>query len=272
MSQGSADEREKLEDVGANVSTVLLNVRIPKTGSESVSEMLSAAFLPEHRFYLPNTLDFDGRVSRYQRRRFVRRQRWNLRRAYKTASMDVAIGLVAAKARPGALIYGGHIDFRAVAARIPHLKMITMLRDPASRSLSEYNYARQTYLARNPLRRLTAPTLPKICGTRSFDGYLDFLIENADVYANFAAQYVGWDGAPALSSFFETNVFHAGVLENNRDFAERLSQKLGRRLSFPSVNRTERRSEEKITALQRSRIEKLSPRDFELYEWVRSNP
>jgi hypothetical protein len=43
-------------------------------------------------------------------------------------------------------------------------------------------------------------------------------------------------------------------------------------LSFPSVNRTERRSEEKITALQRSRIEKLSPRDFELYEWVRSNP
>jgi hypothetical protein len=160
--------------------------------------------------------------------------------------MDVAIGLVAARARPGALIYGGHIDFRAVAARIPHLKMITMLRDPALRSLSEYNYARQTYLVRNPLRRLTAPTLPKICGTRSFDGYLDFLIENADVYANFAAQYVGWDGAPALSSFFETNVFHAGVLENNREFAERLSQKLGRRLSFP----TQRRKNHSVTAQQ----------------------
>lgn len=271
MSQSSAEEREELGDPGGGLSAVLLNVRIPKTGSESVSEMLSAAFLPEHRFYLPNTLDFDGRVSRYQRRRFIRRQRWNLRRAYKTDSMAVAIELVAARAEAGDLIDGGHIDFGAVVARIPHLKMITMLRDPVLRSLSEYNYARQTYIVRNPLRRLTAPTLPKICGTRGFDGYLDFLIENSDVYANFAAQYVGWNGAQSISSFFEKNVFHAGVLEHNREFAERLSQKLGRKLNFPSVNRTARRSEEKITASQRSRIEKLSPRDFELYEWARSN-
>ena len=270
MSQTSDLGRETTASFSLQLP-ILLNVRIPKTGSESVSRMLEDAFSPKHRLYLPNTLDFDGQVSRYQRGRFLRRQRRNLRRVYGTNSIHVAIEKVAAQAKAGDLIDGGHIDFRAVAAHIPDLKMITVLRDPALRSVSEYNYARQTYLIRNPLRRLTAPMLPRICGTRSFDAYLDFLTENKIVYGNFAAQYVGWDGGESLSAFFEKNIFHAGVLEENQKFAGRLSQKLEKRLSFPSVNRTERRSEEKIAASQRSKIEKLSPRDFELYEWVRSN-
>jgi hypothetical protein len=251
---------------------VLLNVRIPKSGSESVSQMLRDALPRERQFYLPNTMDLDGRVSAFQRSRFLRRQRRNLVRAYRTASLGKALEIVAASISGGDVIDGGHIDFRSIAAAMMKpLQMIVLLRDPASRNLSEYNYARQVYLVRNPIRRLTAAMLPKICGTRDFDGYLDFVADNQSVYGDVAAQYMGWDGAEDLAAFFSRNVFQAGMLEQNEKFADALSCKLGRQFRFPAVNRTAWRSAESITRAQHSKIEKINPRDCALYDWVQAN-
>ena len=42
---------------------LFLCLRIPKSGSQSLTRGLKAAFMGRHIFYVPNTLDPDSRVS-----------------------------------------------------------------------------------------------------------------------------------------------------------------------------------------------------------------
>ena len=46
---------------------LFLCLRIPKSGSQSLTRGLEAAFAGRHIFYVPNTLDPDSRVSRLSR-------------------------------------------------------------------------------------------------------------------------------------------------------------------------------------------------------------
>jgi hypothetical protein len=149
--------------------------------------------------------------------------------------------------------------------------MITLLREPAQRSLSEYNYARQVYERRHPVRRLTVALISKMAGTRDYDGFLDFMEEHRDVYGDISSRYIGWDGAENLSSYFARSVFHAGVLEERDRFAQGLSEKLGVPLAFPHQNQTVLKSETAITPAQRARIARIFPRDMALYDWARAH-
>jgi len=232
--------------------------------------LLHAAFADRRSFYLPNTYDADGEVSAVYRYRFRRSQRRNLSRRYGSSRLEDAFEKISAEAKPGDLVDGGHITFATVRknAACP-LRMITILRDPVTRSMSEYNYARASFQQRSYVRRLTAPLMPKIAGTRDFDGFLDFIEENRAVYGDIASRYVGWDGECDLAAYFAHNVFHAGVLEDISGFTEGLSEKLGKELVFPHRNRTAHKAVTRVTPRQRARIERLYARDVTLYEWVR---
>jgi hypothetical protein len=251
---------------------IYVAVRIPKSGSESLAELLRAAFAPSHRFYLPNTYDADGRLSSLQRLRFLRSRARNLMQRYRSIDIHDAYEAIEEKARGGDLIEGGHIDFPTVRANIGReLRMITLLRDPAQRSLSEYNYARQVYERRHPLRRFTVALISRIAGTRDYDGFLDFMEKNHAVYGDIASRYIGWDGVENLSSYFARSVFHAGVLEERDRFARGLSEKLGTALAFPHQNQTVLKSETAITPAQQARIARVYPRDMMLYDWARAH-
>jgi hypothetical protein len=244
-------------------------VRIPKSGSTSLHFLLEAAFAGRQTFYVPHTLNLDGRVSRFQDLRFLRSRARHLIARYRTASIGKAFGIIAARARDGDLINGGHIDFPSVQKHLPRdAKLITVFREPAARSLSEYNYCRQHYLRGGPLKRLDSGMRHKAAGRYSFDGFLDFLIENRDSYSNIAARYIGWDGEERLDSFFAEHVFHSGVLEDSESFERGLARKMGVEVAFPHRNRTCRNpATSTLTPAQRTKIEQLYPRDFELYDW-----
>ena len=257
---------------GPKADSVLLCVQIPKSGSSSLSVLLHETFADRRVFYLPNTYDADGAVSPVYRYRFRRSQRRNLSKRYGSSELGDAFETISAKAKPGDLIDGGHIAFGTTRENVScKLRMITILRDPVTRSLSEYNYARAAFEQRSAVRKLTAPLMPKIAGTRDFDGFLDFMEENRDVYGNIASRYIGWDGASELSTHFAQNMFHAGVLEDTAGFARGLSEKLGKDLVFPHRNRTSRKTITRVTPRQRERIEHLYARDIALYEWVREH-
>jgi Sulfotransferase domain len=268
----SHDQLARSHAVDGVANAVLVCVRIPKSGSESLGRLVRDAFADRRRFYLPTTYDADGQISAFQRARFARSRLRNLLARYRVFDIADACEIIDAQAANGDLIEGGHIDFGAARAHIGRpLKMITLFRDPAQRSLSEYNYARQVYERRNPLRRFTAALMPKMAGTRDFDGFLDFMDEHRAVYGNIASRYIGWDGDEKLGSYFARNVFHAGLLEQRDRFARELSEKTGKPLAFPHENSTTRRTETAITAAQRAKIERIYARDITLYEWARIN-
>lgn len=251
---------------------VCVSIRVPKSGSESLDRLLRRAFADRRIFYLPTTLDRDGKLSRLQRLRFRRSQIKNLLLHHRSPSLRHAFAAIDRQAANGDLIGGGHIDFPTLKAALHRpVRMITLLRDPISRLASEYNYSRGIYLDRAPLRRATLATQPAIAGRRDFDGYLDFIEEHHALYADPACRYTGWNGVEDLAAFCARDVFYIGILERRQQFADGLGQKMGKVLSFPHENRTEVASAIEITSSRRSRIERIFARDITFYEWVKAN-
>lgn len=252
---------------------ICLCVRILKSGSYSLRELLIPAFADQNTFYLPDTLNLDGRISTFQKWRFRKARIKNLLSHYRTVRLSDALDIINARAANGDLIAGGHIDFPTARKNIgKKLKIITIFRNPFVRCASEYNYMRHNYNKRSVLTRFDSKLLPKIAGKYDFCGYLDFLLEHADVYGNIACTYVGWDGQERIIDFFTKNVFHSGILEESEKFTRGLSEKLDKKFFFPHENRTLKTEEEiQFRAEERRKIERLYNRDLELYEWQRQN-
>ena len=249
------------------VNHLCLCVRVPKSGSNSLSRLLASAFVGRQIFLLPNTLDLDGRVSGFQKLRFWRTRLRNLNKLYGTFDTDKAFEVINTESRAGDLIDGGHVDFRSVNGKVKHpLKIISILRNPYARARSEYNYARQGFRNKGVFGRVDASLLPKIATRNSFLGYLDFLYAHREVYGDIAASYLGWTRDEPLSVFRDRAIFHCGVLEKAGQFTDGLALKLGKRIEFPHVYRTTDIDVKAIGAKERARIEAIYPRDFELYE------
>jgi hypothetical protein len=246
---------------------ICLCIRVPKCGSSSLNHALNAAFADRRTFFLPDTLHMDGQFSAFHDWRFRRAVRRALRGNYGDPRMAKALETIGAQARPGDLISGGHFDYVSVKAALPiPARIITILRDPVDRCVSEYNYARAGYLRRGFLQQIDSKAQAKIAARYSLVGYLDYLLERREAYGDLASRLLGWDGAEPLKAYFAANVFHAGVLEESADFAYGLSEKLGKPINFPWDNSTLVREADGADAEARRRIEQLYPRDIALYE------
>ncbi|HEY3779256.1 MAG TPA: hypothetical protein VGL35_14485 [Rhizomicrobium sp.] len=247
---------------------LFLCVRVPKSGSESLRSGLARTFAERRIFYLPDTLDLDGQVSRLQRLRFHRSRFQNLFRHYRSFDIRNAFRRIEREGMAGDLVMGGHIDFRTATANIARsLRIIALLRHPLTRARSEYDYLRRGYLRKPRLNRFDASVLHKAAGRYAFDSYLDYLFAHRAIYGDVACRYLGWSGREDLAQYFAANVFHCGVLERSREFETDLSEKLGRPFSLPHENRVDV-ERPALTRSQRAKLEAIYPHDFQLYEQV----
>ena len=234
--------------------------------------MLKSAFADKHTFYLPDTLNLAGRISAFQGLRFHRTRFKNLLVRCGAVRLSTVFNRINLRATNGDLIVGGHIDFTTVRKHIrKNLAIVTIFRDPVTRCVSEYNYARHSYFKKDILTRFDSKILAKMAGKYSFRGYLDFLFEHAPVYGNLATTYVGWNGVEKLDSFFSRQIFHSGVLEEGDKFASGLSAKIGKKVLFPHENRLGEEREIAISKLDQQRIEQIYNKDMELYAWQLRN-
>lgn len=243
-------------------------VRVPKCGSTSLAKMLDVAFTGRQTFYIPHTLNLDAAISRFQEARFARTRSRNLMKRYHTFSLKRAFEIIASRASNGDLINGGHIDFPSVRKNVRRkAKIITLLREPAARCRSEYEYCRNSYLKSSALRRIDISARCKAAAKYSFDGFLDFLLDWRESYGNVAANFLGWDGEQDLDAFHEENVFHSGALEQSRKFERGLSEKMRMNVRMPHDNNGLNEESYLITRAQQMKIENIYPRDFQLHEW-----
>lgn len=246
-------------------------IRIPKSGSSTLTRELESCPTLGQRHRLFTTLDPDARVSLFQRARLARSQVKSTVRSRHGLTMASAYRAINAQIRPGNLITGGHFDVLTILRNVQHkIKFVTLLRNPASRCLSEYNYARDAYLHKHPVMRFDAGLRAKIAARHSFDGYIDFLIEHREAYGNISAQFLGLRSRGDISVFERQSVFHWGTLENHARERLQLHIKLKSPVLPDAIfsNRTMRRSVDSPSPAQMSRLHDLYPLDFEIWEHI----
>lgn len=124
-----------------NNSTLIL-VRIPKSGSTSVSLMVRGPFPVERTLAMGPSINPDAALSPLQNFRIglkTLKKRTKKYRAITVAQMQRAI-----QAREQDLdLITGHIHYGFVKLKIKAPKHITVLRDPFSRAQSDYFYAKE---------------------------------------------------------------------------------------------------------------------------------
>ena len=253
----------------ARAEHLLFCLRIPKSGSCSLGRALVRTLAGRKNFYVPHTLELDGRLSRLQHLRFRRSQARNLMARYKTRSLGHALRQIDREAASGDLLVGGHADFRTLSHHLSMpLKIVTILRNPLDRCRSEYHYSRCNFLRKSPVSRIDSGVLPRIAAKCDFDSYIDFLFDHREIYGNIATAYLGLQPWDEIDRFFQRHIFHAGVLEENAAFCRVLGEKLGADVQFPHLNVSRSAEHVVIGSRVRRKIELLYARDFEIYEFV----
>ncbi|MFN3859004.1 MAG: hypothetical protein ACK4RV_14775 [Caulobacter sp.] len=241
-------------------------VRIPKSGSTSLSRMVEAAFEGRGRFYLPDTLRREAALSAWQAFRLRRSQTQNLVKRVGVASLPAAFARIDAEAKGGELILGGHSDHGTVrrALKTP-ARFVTLLRDPAARALSDYNYARAGFLKKKPWQRFDAHILAKMAARYDFAGFLDYQLDHREAFEDIACAFVGWEKGADLNAWLADNLWDWGVLEKADALAARIGERTGRPAAFGRHNATGRMEKAEVSAAERTRIDRLYARDHELY-------
>jgi hypothetical protein len=250
---------------------LLACIRVPKSGSKSLSRTLEQAFADRTRFYLPDTLRREALISRWQAVRLWRSQAQNLGRHWGVTSLDAALAKIDAAATPGDLLIGGHFDQPTAQAGLSlPVKSIVLLREPGERARSDYNYARQGFLKKKPWQRFDAHLTAQAAGRYGFEGFLDYQLEHPRVFGDLACAFLGWRAGEPMTRCRET-IWCWGVLERAGAFADRLSELVGKPLTVGLSNTTSRVEQIDISAAERRRIEQLYARDLELYARCRED-
>jgi hypothetical protein len=245
-------------------------IRVPKSGSTSLANMLRAA-LPDARvFSMPTDPAAHAHMPALERLRLARNRARALWRNYRALSLDAAWRKIAAEARAGDIVTG---HLRHGDARLPGhaLRHITLVRDPLARLLSQYNYSREGFARRGALRRWYHQGQVQAAARHDFSGYLAWLEDHRDAYADQAARFVYGDATVNDPiAFLRAHYFHIGRVENLDAFRAGLAARLGTSVPARHDNTSARRDATALAAADRPRFERLCARDLALYEAVRA--
>lgn len=247
-------------------------VRIRKTGSQSLVEMMTSA-LPESRIYAmpPNPPDADrgiGWAEDFRLRRSTKKRLWKL---FRTMDYSAAWRLLNSNATKGDIV-SGHFHYGAPQLPSWQLKHITIVRDPLGRLFSEYRYYRKSLLDRPSWGRSHVAERIKVAGRGSFNDYVGYLYTHRDRFANPAVGYI--TGGMRVSDpydFLSTNYFHFGTLEKIGTFTEQLSNKLGAPSAPVWKNKTPGSSGTLPESYDPDMVQALIGADIRLYEAIDSS-
>jgi len=243
-------------------------VRIPKSGSSTLRNLVQNAFPSARLHLLPDCIRDNAQASLFQYFRFWRSRAKSLLPQYRTLSFNRAVRMIEESAADGDIIGGGHIDYAGFARFTSPVKLIVLVRDPVTRLLSEYNYNRSGYL-RKPWRvRFDASVKAKLAGRYSLEGYVDAMAEQPRAFGNTAAKYLGIETEAGIETRFSKDVLLAGALEEEDRFRRALEAKAGIPVPPIHTNATRETFEADIPAHLRGKIEKLYALDFAIHDFV----
>lgn len=248
------------------MKTIYVVIRIPKSGSQSLSKMVKQS-LPESRKFGIPPLDRESDTKKGIIE-FLRHQCMTYKSMYKKygALGEQAMWEHIDKVSQNGDIITGHIRYARPKMQNSELKYITLLRDPIERIISSYWYARQSYNQRSFLRKLYVKEDIIAAATLSLSDYFHHLADQGERYTNPITRYVtGVTSHQDPFSFLIENYFHFGILEEIELFSKQFSKKMNIQSEPVWPNKTKVKEPFKLTRSDNQILEKLFGIDIELY-------
>ena len=251
--------------------TVYVLVRIRKSGSQSLVEMIRGA-LPASKIYsMPHNPPLsDIGLGFFENFRQVRRTKKRLWKLFKTTNYTDAWAQLNRQIKPGDVV-SGHIKYGSPNMPSWDFKYITIMRDPVKRLYSDYRYGRQSYFQRPAWRRFYLAERLKVAGKGSFHDYVTYLASHGDRFVNPYVGYVtGECDHDDAYGFLKKHFFHYGILEDVEKFTQGLRDKIGTKIESVWKNATKKSGDLEGEDYDKELIAKLLGKDIELYNKVRS--
>lgn len=252
------------------MNSVYVLIRIPKCGSTTLQTAIQQALPGAKRHPVVGHIYGIENASRLERIRAVRkvyRRRWKQHRAL---TLDRTWDKIARTVRPDDIV-AGHFSIGEIQLPGIRSKLITILRHPVYRLLSEYNYGRAGYQRRPALRRLLHRGRLAAAGEHSFEDYIHFLRDANIERSRFLQHYVLGDSRPDdPAEFMAKNYFLYGTLENFESFVERFNDLTGLNASPVTMNVTQTKARPTLNRREISLAEDFCESDLNFYSQVTS--
>jgi hypothetical protein len=247
-------------------SYLYILVRVRKSGSQSLLEMMKSSHPNQRIFQMPPNpplADFGvGVLEDFRRIRRTKKRLWKL---FRTMSLADAWKYLDANAESGDII-SGHMMYGVPELPRWELRYITLMREPLGRLYSEYRYCRQSFLQRPRWRRVYLSARLKVAGNGTFADYIDYLYGMRERFANPLVSYIVGDMNPSnVYEFLKENYYHYGTLEHIEEFAAGLSAKVGVPVNTVWQNQTRVSSCIENEQFDTDKVEALIGLDIELY-------
>jgi hypothetical protein len=207
------------------------------------------------------------RLERIRAFRKVYRRRWKQHRAF---TLERTWDKIAGSLQHDDIV-AGHFSISEIRLTGFQSKLITILRHPVYRLLSEYNYGRVGYQRRPALRRLLHRGRLAAAGEYSFEDYIHFLRDNNIERSRFLQHYLIGNNRPDDAvDFMDKNYFLYGTIEGFDRFVEQFNDLTGLNASPVTTNVTQNKARPTLNSREISLAERFCESDLNFYFQVTS--
>lgn len=251
--------------------TTYFFIRVPKCASTALREALVAAHPTFAALKLRSPMSYSWGQGFYGNLRLLKKERRMLWNNFRVLSYPAMWKKLAADNKIGRII-SGHIRYSEIKMDLSEVRLVTLLRDPVDRFISEYNYSRNSYQNKGFLSQRLYTDERSYAGRYSLEDYVTYLETTSLSKHEYQLEYVvdlNFQGDPI--EFMEKNYFCYGLVENMAAFKSDFLAKTGVELKLQNLNRSSGSSKVSISKSLRTRIETLCSKDIEFYNHIKQS-
>ena len=246
------------------------NIRVPKSASTSLQNIVEGAFPDAQYFDMVGEYFSDKNISPIENFRAFRKFRSRLWKNYSVFSPEKAWKIIEDSANQGDVV-SGHFGIEEIDISRFEKRLITLIRHPVYRLLSDYNYKRNGYKKRNFVKKLYHGGRIMAAGKYSFEGYIDFLSDNNIPTGRVASHFILGDTAiQDKKAFMQEKYFAFGTVEKLDTFKKSFESKTGTQTEVVHKNITHNKHRSELSQKEIQAAEKYCAEDMELYEVINS--
>lgn len=252
---------------------VYIVIRVPKCGSTSLTRMFVNSFPESNNFSIYSSnyelMNEDGnKISPIEKLRIIKNTHKRNWKNYKRLSLKSVWEKTNQSIMDGDIIHG-HLTIDSIRLKNAKKRLITLIRDPYERMLSDYNYSKNSYQnKKSPLKKFNKKLY--VSANYSLEGYISYLKETQPIFGRYISRFViGKENVSNNLEYMNENYFSYGLLERMDLFIEDFYKKTNVRLSQQKSNITKNKRKSYLSESEKLAISKFCEEDISLYNEIK---